>query len=164
MTIEAMPRKGEVRTRDLRAVYGDRLNELGHVDVVVVADAGAPVAARIYLMDRTAGRGVQRALVCPACEQPRYVLLAKEGCLKCSRCHRHRTRRQLERHLASWNRLGGQQGDQLLRLLQRPTARPTPASMQQATQLVRHLLAADQVRTNRLREELASLSAYVQNR
>jgi hypothetical protein len=163
MTLEAMPRKGEVRTRDLRAVYGDRLNELGHVDVLVVADAGTPLAARIYLMDRPAGRGVQRALVCPACEQPRYVLLAKDGCLKCSQCHRHRTRRQLERNLASWNRLGGRQGDQVLRLLLRPT-RPTPARMEQAIRLARQLVSTDRVRAAQLREELSALMTAAQSR
>ena len=156
-------RRGEIRTRDLRSVYGDGLNELDYVDVVVISEEGVPQAARITLTMVSFGSAHQRAFICPSCQEPRHLLLARRGKIQCSTCHRRRSRRQKEHHFAAWNRLGGRQEDQLVRLLLRPT-RPTPARMHQATRLAHLLLNTDRVRAAQLREELNALMTAVQSR
>jgi len=157
------PRRGEVRTRDLRAVYGRQLAELRHVDVVVVAEAGVPVTARLEIVDVACGHGTRRAIRCPACGQPRHVLVALEGALRCTRCHRHRTRHQLERHLANWNRRGGKEEDKVLRLLLR-TPSATPEGMQEARRLVHLLLDADRARLDRLQQDLRAMTLMLETR
>ena len=120
MGIEAIaPRRGEVRTRDLRATLGEELFILDYVTVTVVAQTGGAITARVELTDLRAGLRTHRAFLCPSCREPRHllILIAVEGALKCGKCHRHRTRRQTEWHLRSWNRLGGQLEDRMLRLL-----------------------------------------------
>lgn len=151
------PRVGEVAGRDLRIVYGRRLASLDHVDVVVVADGGAPVVARLQLVHIASGHGTRRAMLCPTCSQPRHRLLAKEGALKCIQCHRHRTRRQLENRWADFRRRGGQQEDWLLRLMLIPSRKDCSARLRQAGRLVRVLLRADRARVAALRQQLEAL-------
>ncbi len=156
--VEAIaPRKGELRSQDLRAAYGQQLAEVAHVDVVVVADAGVPVAASLELGDVACGSRTRRAMLCPACGQARHLLLAREGALKCSQCHRRRTRRQLENHRADFQRRGGLQEDRLLRLMLTPSRRGTSMRLQQARRLVRLLLRADRARVAALRARLEDL-------
>ncbi len=157
MGIEAIaPRRGEVRTSDLRALLGAELATLECVTVTVVAQTGGAVTVRIELADLRAGLRTHRALLCPWCREPRHVLIAREGALKCSKCHRYRTRRQAEWNLASWNRLGGELEDRMLRLLH-PTARRTRPRLLEARRLAKTLLAADRQRVEVLREELQAL-------
>ena len=166
MGIEAIaPRRGEVRTADVRAVLGEEIAILDCVTVTVVAETGGAVATRIELTDLRAGLRTHRALVCPSCRKPRHrlVLIAMEGALKCGKCHRHRTRRQTEWHLASWNRLGGELEDRMLRLLH-PTARRTPARLVEARRLATLLLHADRARVEQLREQLQLVTVCLEAR
>ena len=158
--VEAIgPRRGELRGRDLRAVFGARLRELQHVDVVVVAGNGTPIAGRLALVNVAAGHGTRRAMVCPACREPRHLLLAREGALKCSQCLRCRTRRQQEVHRADFRRRGGREEDRLLRHLLTPSRRRTATTLRDARHLANLLLHADRVRVAALRERLERLTS-----
>ena len=157
------PRPGELRTRDLRAVYGSELLRMTDVDVLVLdAEHGVPVAGRIELADVRCGPGTRRELVCPKCRAGRYVLLARSGVLACGRCHRARTRHQRERTLADWYRRGGREEDRLLRLLS-PTAGRTPAKLEMARQLTFDIVSADRARLLGLQQELATLIACAES-
>lgn len=150
------PRRGEIRTYDLRIVFGQELSELKYVDIVVIAEEGTALTARIALTTECFGRALRQAFVCPRCAKPRQLLLARQGKIQCSTCNRRRTRRQMERHLASWNRMGGRDEDAILRMVV-PPLKPTPMRLHLASQMVRHLLEADYTRVARLREELGAL-------
>ena len=164
MGVEVVPsRTGEVRTRDVLAVYGHAIHTLTYVDVVVIADGGAPIAARVDLMQIQSGRRTLTVFVCPSCRLPRHLLRARRGFLSCSRCHRHRTRRQLERSRADWNRWGGRQEDEILRLLV-PTGERPPKTLVDPSLLVTQLLQADRARVDLLRERLEGLKAVVEAR
>jgi hypothetical protein len=155
------PRLGEVRTRDLRAVYGSALRRMAAVDLIVVAERGAPVTARVELAPVASGWSWRPALVCPACLDTTHLLLAREGKLQCRRCCRHKTRRQAERSLADFRRRGGQEEDRLLRMLTHPTARRA-LCLTEARRLVKALLVGDRVRIALLREKLQALTALVE--
>ncbi len=160
----AVPRRGEVTTADLRAVYGADLQHMDHVDVLVLdADGGMPVAAKIALTLVRSGWSSRRAMVCPACHEACHLLLARGGALKCRRCHRHRTRRQRERSCVEWNRMGGEAEDRLHRLLLRPGLM-TPGRLTAAQGLVQSLLAADRARVARFRTTLEALTVLVATR
>ena len=159
----ALPRRGEVTTRDLRAVYGADLQRLEHVDVVVLdADGGMPLAARIELMDVRSGWSRRRALVCPACRRGRHLLLGRGGKLKCSTCHRFRTRRQTERSCGDFTTRGGLQEDRLLRLMLPRWSAPTSVRLLEARRLVTSLLEKDRARVALLREQLQALRMAVE--
>jgi hypothetical protein len=145
-----------VHLRDLRGSLGDRLNELEAVDVLVVTDEGGAIAARLELTTVRSGPSTRRVLVCPLCQEPRYVLFARKGRLECSR--HHRTRRQAELHRADFQRRGGLEEDKLLRLLTTASRRTTPGRLQEAARLVSLLLRADRARLAVLQEQVATLT------
>ena len=157
-----VPRKGEVRTSDLRLIHGAAILTMPNVDVVVVADAGAPIAARIELTTVAFGWTKRRAFVCPACGEPRHVLRSQEGQLRCNRCrdYRHRTRRQTERTCASFRRIGGREEDRLLRLLL-PTGRRATNRMTEARRLVDALITMDLAHVELLREKVETLKTVI---
>ncbi len=146
--------------RDLVAVHGDGLRDLAYVDVLVVADGGAPIAARVDLTQIQSGRRTTTVFVCPACRLPRCLLRARKGSLACSRCHRHRTRRQMEQSRSDWTRRGGREEDEILRLLV-PTGERAPRTMVDPSVLVSQLLQADRARVGLLRDRLEVLKAVV---
>jgi hypothetical protein len=159
-----LPRPGELRTRDLRAVYGTELLRMVEVDVLVMdADHGVPVAAHVELADMRAGLRRRRALVCPSCRRCRHLLLARAGVLACGECHRQRTRRQRYRTMADWCRRSGREEDRLLRLL-RPTSSPNNVKLDAARELARDIVISDRARLAGLQEELAMLAACVESR
>ena len=149
-----------MRSRDLRALGALAAGD--HVDVVVVADHGVPVAARIELTTVSSGPSRRIALVCPRCHEPKHLLRAREGQLQCNRCCRFRTRAQRERNRASWRRMGGREEDHLLRQLLRPG--PTAARLRRAQRLAATLLEADRARVLELRERLESLKTAFESR
>ena len=125
MTFEvAGPGIGQLRAKDVRAILGTATATTRHLDVMVLGPPGQPPwAGRVYLVDKPSGRGRHRVLACPACLQPRGLLLVGDGGrLACRFCLRCRTRRQTERTTAAWRRFGGMHEDQLLRLLRCPGA------------------------------------------
>ncbi len=143
MAFEVALRRGELRTSDARATYGVAFRSLQFVDVMVLdASSGPPATARVLLVDVRAGHRLHRVFACPGCHGPRHVLLAKEGTLRCGRCVGARTRRQLERTRADWNRRGGQAEDELMRLLD-SKRRMTLGRLARAIELERALVAAD---------------------
>ncbi len=156
----ALPRRGEVTTRDVRAGLGCEFRHADHVDVVVLdADGGAPVAARIELTVVRSGWSHRRALVCPACRCARHLLLARGGTLRCSTCLQHRTRRQAERTCYEFRRGGGAQEDELLRMLLSRWKPLTPARLERARSLVNGLLDGDRARVAVLRTQVERLGA-----
>lgn len=160
LAFEAMaPRRGEVHVRDLRAVLGDDLRELDFVDVLVVAENSAVVTARVELTDVRSGPSTRRAFVCPACREPRHLLLAREGTLRCS--SHYRTRRQTERHRADFRRRGGLEEDRLLRLLLSPWRRRTEARLIEARRLAKMVLENDRARVDHLHEQLEALKTII---
>ncbi len=160
---EVMPRAGELRSRDVRALYGEILHTLPHVDVLVLDIEGrVPVAARVALVSVTAGARTHRILVCPRCEKARYLLVARHGELRCRTCDRTRTRRQLERTTADWRRRGAREEDRLLRLLSRPTLSRT--NLRLARAFVDGLVAADRARLGELGREIEVLQCCAQLR
>jgi len=157
----ALPRVGELRLADLKAVYGASLRSMCHIDVLVLdAGGGVPVTARVELGELRAGRGNHCALVCPSCGAGKSLLLARHGALKCRGCHGHLTRRALEHRSHDWTRLGGGEEDAILRVFQ-PARHLTPGRLDQARDLAAALVAADQLRVTELQERLATLSANV---
>ena len=160
MAFEAMsPRRGEVRVRDLRASLGDHLAELEYVDILVVAEDGMVVTARVELTTVRSGPSTRRTFICPACAEPRHLLLAREGTLRWSR--HHRTRRQTERNRADFRRMGGREEDRLLRLLLSPWRRRTSTRLTEARRLLNVLIQADRERVALLREKLDVLKKAV---
>lgn len=157
------PRKGEVRMRDVLAVYGDSVRDVGYVDVLVVGEGGAPLSARIELTELQAGRRKAMAFVCKTCRLPRHLLILRRGALQCSRCHRYKTRRQMEQGLADWSRRGGREEDELLRLLV-PTGKRPPTRVVEPSLLVKALLDGDRARLEQLRERLQLLTACLETR
>jgi hypothetical protein len=156
-------RPGEIRVGDLRAVYGPSLRAMDHVDVLVAGRGGSPPAAgRIELVLGPAGRGQHVRLVCPSCGGAKLLLLARGGVIGCRVCLRHRTRRQLEKNLADWNRRGGHDEDQLFRYFQ-PARRLTAARLAEAARLARALVDADCARLHALQLRLSELSARVEH-
>lgn len=154
-----LPRVGELRMMDLRAVYGASLGSMAGLDVVVLdADGGMPVAAHVQFGELRAGRGYHCAILCPACGAGRSLLLALRGVLKCRACHGHQTRRALERHRADWTRRGGREEDAILRAFQ-PARHLTAVRLEQARDLAAALAAADQLRVSELQDRLSALSA-----
>ena len=144
MGFEVMPRVGQLRTRDVRAVLGGGFATATHVDVLVLGDAGErPSAACVALADMAGGgRGKHRGLVCPKCAAPKVVLLTDGmGGLGCAGCLKRRTRRQKERTLASWRR-GGQLEDELFRRLFGPQAQ-APGTMRRSRKLVEEIVEGD---------------------
>ena len=163
MEFEVVPRRGEVRIRDARAAYGEAFNGLARVDVLVLDVEGqAPVAARIELVQVAAGRGVHRAFACPRCREPRLRLIARAGELRCSRCDRTRTRRQLERTTADWCRRGAREEDRLLRLL--ATSSLPDARLAEAGDLVREILTADLQRLEAIWQEVQVIACCLEIR
>ena len=156
-------RKGEIRTADVQAVFGDAAACMTGVDVVVIGEAGTLVHAHLELTRVPAGPRSRLALSCGGCGGPCHVLYAREGHLRCRRCHPHRNRRQMERHLASWNRLGGREEDLLIRLLL-PSGRRPRGSPSKARGMVTSLLAADRARVARFRSTLKALTVLVATR
>jgi hypothetical protein len=156
------PRRGELRTRDARAVYGSEFKTMPYVDVLVLdAGHGAPVAGRIELSYTPSGLSMRRAFVCPTCRSCKHLLLARHGRLACAGCHRaHLTRRQREHRNSSWTEFGGRREDALLRLL-RPTVVRTKARLTDARRLVWDILALDRARVGELRQQLADLEVCV---
>jgi hypothetical protein len=158
-----LPRRGEVTTRDLRAVCGADLQRLEYVDIVVLeADGGMPVAARIELADVRSGWSRRRAFVCPTCRKGRHLLLGRGGKLQCSTCHQFRTRRQTERTCDDFTKRGGRQEDQLLRLLSPRWRGTTSVRLVKARRLVGALLETDRARVALLREQLEALRMAVE--
>jgi hypothetical protein len=155
------PRRGELRTRDVRVAYGNKFKALTGVDVSVLDAAhGVPVTARVELGDVRSGRSCRRALVCPSCRACRHLLLARNGRLACAGCHGMRlTRRQREHRTLNWRR-GVKEEDALHRLL-RPTVVRTKARLAEARRLVRDILAVDQARVRELRQQVADLELCV---
>jgi hypothetical protein len=151
------PRLGEVHVRDLRAALGHALDELDDVDVVVLAEEGGAIAARVELTSVRSGPSTRRAFVCPTCREPRFLLLARKGALQCNR--HQRTRRQTELHRADFQRRGGLEEDKLLRLLLTVWRRRTPSRMKEAQRLADLLLRADQGRVAVLRQQLQTLTS-----
>jgi hypothetical protein len=159
----AVPRPGELRVEDLAAVYGAGLRELDHVDVLVLAvDGGAPVTARVGLVEVRSGHSMHGALVCPSCRATTRLLVARAGALRCRACVGLRTNHQRWRSLADWRRRGGREADRLLRLLAHPTRHLTLARLAEAKHLVREILDADLARVTRLKEEAAAVGICVQ--
>jgi hypothetical protein len=160
LALEAIaPRLGEVHLRDLRAALGDPLTDLHVVDVVVVAEDGGAVAARIELTTIKSGPSARRLFVCPTCRAPAYLLFARRGALQCSR--HQRTRRQLENHRADFRRRGGLEEDLLLRILLSPSRRRTRARLREAERLANLLLHDDHARVAVLRARLELLVVVV---
>ena len=160
-----LPRRGEVTTRDVRAVCGGELQHLQHVDLLVLdADGGVPIARSIELTEVRSGPSRRLALVCPACREARHLLLARGGALKCGTCHRYRTRRQAERTCTGFTKLGGQLEDQLLRLVVPRWRRTTPARMVEAQRLVQLLLDGDRAQVEKLRQDVSALQIVLESR
>ncbi len=156
-----LARVGELRFRDLRAVYGASLKVMAGVGALVLdADGGLPVAAYVEFIDVRAGRGNHRAMRCPGCGGARSVLLARSATLACRACRGHRTRRQLEHRRADWTRRGGREEDELLRMFQ-PARRLTAARLDRARQLAAALVAEDEVRVSALQRRLDSFAAHL---
>ena len=156
----ALPRRGEVTTRDVRAVLGRDLQHADHVDVVVLdAGGGAPVAARIELTLVRSGWSQRRALVCPACREARHLLLARGGTLRCGTCLQYRTRRQAERTCHDFTKGGGAQEDELLRILLSRWRPLTQARLAKARLLVTELLEGDRARLAVLMAQVERLKA-----
>lgn len=89
------------------------------IGVLVLPAVGEPpFVGSVTLGVKRSGRGDHVALLCNGCGKPCAVLHLRSGKLACATCSRHRTRRQAERTLASWNR-GGREEDRLLRLVGR---------------------------------------------
>jgi hypothetical protein len=160
---EAMPRRGELSIRDLRAVYGVSLRSISDVSVMVLdRDDGVPVVARIELADRLWGCSRRPVLVCPTCEGRKDTLLAQGGTLQCKGCHRQLTRQQQEKQKANWVRRSGREEDRLLRLL-RPALDPNNARVREAQGLVLEIVSADHARLEELKQQLADLMAFVES-
>lgn len=148
---------------DLVSVYGAGLREMDHVDVLVLAvDGGAPVAARVELLDVPSGHGMHRVLVCAGCQKSTRLLVARAGTLRCRACLSLRTNHQRWRSLADWRRRGGREADRLLRLLAHPTRHVTAAKVVEARQLLREIVEADHARLARLQEDLAAVLLCIQ--
>jgi hypothetical protein len=134
------------------------------VDVMVIDPGGGmPVTGRLELCTMPAGRGQRLAFVCPKCRGGKYMLLARNGELRCRACLRHRTRRQTERTMADYVRRGGKEEDALLRLFQ-SARRITSRKLAQARELAMALVAADRARVEDLRGRLDDLRTYVESR
>ena len=160
---EAMPRRGELSVRDLRAVYGGDLRTMTDVSVLVLdQENGVPVAARVELADRPWGWSRRPVLVCPTCKGRKDTLLAQAGSLQCKGCHRQLTRQQLEKQKANWVRRSGREEDRLLRLL-RPALDPNNTRILEARGLVLEILSADHARLEELKEQLADLTVFVES-
>lgn len=162
--VEAIaPRRGEIRTRDLRVALGTYPNVPDVIDVVVISEEGTPITARIALTTVPFGWTRRQAFVCPGCQDARHLLLARRGRVQCSRCHRRRSRSQMEKHRADWNRRGGKEEDKILRLLLR-TPSATALGLKEARRLVRTLLDADRARLDRLQQDLRALTQELETR
>lgn len=158
----AVPRKGEVRTSDLRLIYGAAMLDMPHVDVFVITDVGAPIAARIELTTVPFGWTQRRAFLCPVCGEPRHVLRSREGRLRCNKCRdlKHRTRRQTERSCVSFKRMGGLEEDRLLRLLL-PTGRRPANRMAEAARLMDVIMASNLAHVALLRRKVEALKTVI---
>jgi hypothetical protein len=164
MELEVMPRRGEVRVRDVRETYGPAFTALELVDVLVLdANGGVPVAATVAMTDLPGGRRIARAFSCPGCSRAVLLLLARGGLLRCGKCHRFLTRRQRERTLADFVRRGGQLEDELLRMLP-PSRSISSTRIEEARRLAMALLAADRVRLAELRRQLRELTELAEAR
>lgn len=137
------PRIGEVRTCDVRAMIGTLRPEMS-VDVLAVSPTGgAPSVARVLLIPMGGARGGRCGFCCPHCLRPRALLVVDgKGGLACRACAQARTRRQSERSLKEWRRLGGELGDRILRLLAKPRLR-TAAVLELAGEFVDELIVGD---------------------
>jgi hypothetical protein len=161
---EAMPRRGELSVRDLRAIYGDGLRTMADVCVLVLDQENvAPVAARVELADRPWGWSRRPVLVCPTCEGRKDTLLARGSSLQCKGCHGQLTRQQREKQKANWVRRSGREEDRLLRLL-RPTVGPSKVKVAEARRLVDDILTADHARLEELKQQLVELTVALEAR
>jgi hypothetical protein len=161
LVFEAMPRKGELSTRDLRSVYGGDLRKMSDVGVLVLdEDQGVPVAACVALAERRWGWSRRKALVCPSCAEHKDALLARAGRLQCTGCHRRLTRQQREKKTADWVRRGGREEDRVLRLL-RPAVNPSDARFGEARRLALEIVAADHARLDELQRRVRDLTVYM---
>jgi hypothetical protein len=85
-----IPRIGELRMADVRAVFGESLAHMTTIDVLVIdADATTALTARVELGELPAGPGRHLALRCPSCGDLKHSLFARRGSLGCRSCHRH---------------------------------------------------------------------------
>jgi hypothetical protein len=149
-----LARLGELRIEDVRRVLGDRIWEVNHVDVCVLAPpGGVPSAQRIVFGWKRSGRGDHRAMLCPTCGTPREILYADGvGGLACASCSKRRTREQREVNTSSWKKLGGREEDQLLRLLQRDGL--SSAGRDRARALAEEIVRGDRDRLDALRPRI----------
>jgi hypothetical protein len=108
------PRPGEVRWQDLRLVMAP---DGSSIEVVVFARNAPPLRTTVHLTSRWAGGGWHQQIECPQCKRPTSILRLKNEELACQRCKPHRTKHQLEHKSRSWNRLGGKQADEIVRLV-----------------------------------------------
>ncbi len=147
MAFEVTPVLGEIRAADARVALGDTAGTASSIDVMVLADAGGlPFVGRLDLVRIGGGPGRHLAFCCPRCREPRRLLLTDgHGGIRCSRCARARTKRQLRRTCRSWKYLGDREFDELLRLL-RPRSTSPAHKRQRAQLLVDELLAGDRDR------------------
>ena len=69
MAVEAtMPRIGELRIEDVRAVLGDQCLEISDINVFVLGQGAQMSSACVVQLGWiSGGRGEHRALVCPSC-------------------------------------------------------------------------------------------------
>lgn len=145
MALEVMPRAGQLCTRDVRVVLGPDFSMAESIDVLVLGRAGeSPSAARVVLADLPGGgRGVHRGLVCPRCLTPKLMLLTDgSGGLGCSSCLRRRTRRQMERTLATWEKYDAKLEDELFRRLSGPRS-TSPAMVARVAALIEDIVEGD---------------------
>ena len=158
MALEVMPRVSQLHARDVRVILGLRFSKTDHVDVLVLGRPGEqPSAARVLLADLPGGgRGVHRGLVCSRCLSPKLMLLTDgSGGLGCSSCLRRRTRRQMERTLATWEKYDGKLEDELFRKLS-GSRLSSPATTARAAELIEEIVMGDL-------DRIAALSPAVQS-
>ena len=134
-------RIGRLTIADVRAGLGRDVDILDAVVVCVVAECGPPFFGVVHLVDKKSSPDLHRALECSGCGRACRLLVARHGRLACRACLRHRPRRSHERHLRSWNRLGGKEEDALVRMLSRQHR--NEVVLQQARSIARSLLQSD---------------------
>ena len=149
----------ELRSADLKLMFGSQARELTKLSVTMPTETGRIITVDVTVRRVSFGHAARAGFVCQSCSATAHVLFLVEEVLRCSRCFPRRSRRQTERTLRSWNRLGGREEDALLRLLARP--RPPFAALAKARFAMERLLAADRARLLLLQDKLRELEAVV---